>query len=103
MVNDRQSLDFTTFASPLGGSDVEWRISAAPVPYPEAVAAMEARVADIAAGQASELVWLLEHPPLYTSAPAARPAISLIPVSRFSRPGAAGNSPITAPASAWPM
>ena len=37
------------------------------MPYPEAVAEMEARVADIAAGQASELVWLLEHPPLYTS------------------------------------
>jgi lipoyl(octanoyl) transferase len=37
------------------------------VPYPEAVAEMEARVAAIAAGEASELVWLLEHPPLYTS------------------------------------
>jgi lipoyl(octanoyl) transferase len=67
MVNDRQSLDLTTFARPSGGADVEWRITAAPVPYPEAVAAMERRAADIADQKASELVWLLEHPPLYTS------------------------------------
>jgi lipoyl(octanoyl) transferase len=66
MVNDRQSLDLTTFAQASGG-DVEWRISDAPIPYPDAVAAMEARVADIAAQKAPELVWLLEHPPLYTS------------------------------------
>jgi lipoyl(octanoyl) transferase len=67
MVNDRESLDLTTFAAPPGGAAVEWLISDSPVPYLEAVAAMEARVADIAAGRASELVWLLEHPPLYTS------------------------------------
>ena len=67
MVSDRQNLDLTTFLHPAGGGAVEWRISEAPVPYPEAVAAMEARVAAIAAGEAPELVWLLEHPPLYTS------------------------------------
>ena len=67
MVNDRQSLDLTPLASPAGGAAVEWLISDAPVPYPEATAAMEARVADIAAHRAPELVWLLEHPPLYTS------------------------------------
>jgi lipoyl(octanoyl) transferase len=67
MVNDRQSLDLTTFAQPPGGGAVEWLISDAPVPYPEAVAAMETRVAAIAAHEAPELVWLLEHPPLYTS------------------------------------
>jgi lipoyl(octanoyl) transferase len=67
MVNDRQSLDLTTFAQPAGGAAVEWRISDTPVPYPEAVAQMESRVADIAAQRAPELVWLLEHPPLYTS------------------------------------
>ena len=67
MVNDRQTLDLTPFAGPAGGGVVEWRISDAPVPYPEAVAAMEARAADIAAHRAPELVWLLEHPPLYTS------------------------------------
>src|SRR5450631_1442330 len=67
MVNDRQSLDLTPLARPAGSGPVEWRISDAPVPYPEASAAMEARVADIAAHRAPELVWLLEHPPLYTS------------------------------------
>jgi lipoyl(octanoyl) transferase len=67
MVNDRQSLDLTTFAQASGGDNVEWRISDRPIPYPEAVAGMEARVAEIAAQQAPELVWLLEHPPLYTS------------------------------------
>jgi lipoyl(octanoyl) transferase len=66
MVNDRQSLDLTSFADASSGA-VEWRISDAPVPYPEAVAAMERRVAAIAAGDAAELIWLLEHPPLYTS------------------------------------
>jgi len=67
MVNDRQSLDLTTFALVQGGGAVEWRISAAPVPYPEAVAEMESRAAEIAEHKAAELVWLLEHPPLYTS------------------------------------
>jgi lipoyl(octanoyl) transferase len=67
MVNDRQSLDLTTFARPSGGGEVEWRIAPGPVPYPDAVAAMESRVAAIAAQTAPELVWLLEHPPLYTS------------------------------------
>src|SRR4051794_22802136 len=67
MINDRQSLDLTTFALVPGGCEVEWRISAGPVPYPEAVAEMESRAADIADQKAAELVWLLEHPPLYTS------------------------------------
>jgi lipoyl(octanoyl) transferase len=67
MVNDRQSLDLTTFARPSGGDAVEWRISNSPVPYPDSLAAMDARVAAIATGEAPELVWLLEHPPLYTS------------------------------------
>ncbi len=51
---------------------VEWVVSDAPVAYPEAVAAMEARVAAIAAGTAPERVWLVEHPPLYTSGTSAR-------------------------------
>ncbi|MBR0894597.1 lipoyl(octanoyl) transferase LipB [Bradyrhizobium tropiciagri] len=67
MVNDRQSLDLTTFAHPSGGEAVEWRIADRPVPYPDSLAAMDARVAAIADGSAPELVWLLEHPPLYTS------------------------------------
>jgi lipoyl(octanoyl) transferase len=58
---------------------VEWTVSAAPVAYPDAVAAMEARVAAIAEGRAGELVWLLEHPPLYTAGVSARPADLLEP------------------------
>jgi lipoyl(octanoyl) transferase len=79
MVNDRQTLDLTTFARPAGGGAVEWRISDTPVPYPEAMAAMEARVADIAAQNAPELVWLLEHPSLYTSGTSGKPQDLLDP------------------------
>jgi lipoyl(octanoyl) transferase len=67
MVNDRQTLDLAPFSQRPDRPAVEWRISDAPIPYPEAVAAMESRAAAIAAGEAPELVWLLEHPPLYTS------------------------------------
>src|SRR3954463_8974232 len=78
MVNDRESLDLTTFAqAPDGG--VEWRISPAPVPYPDAVAEMESRAADIADGKAAELVWLLEHPALYTSGTSGKDADLLDP------------------------
>ncbi|MFL9502013.1 lipoyl(octanoyl) transferase LipB [Rhodopseudomonas palustris] len=63
----RQALDWTALKPAEGSPAVEWRISDSLVPYPEAVAAMEARAAAIAAGDAPELVWLLEHPPLYTS------------------------------------
>ncbi len=49
----------------------EWRISDAPVPYDVAVRQMEERVAAIAEGRAPELVWLLEHPPLYTAGTSA--------------------------------
>src|SRR6267143_3475772 len=79
MVNDRQSLDLTTFASPAGGGAVEWRVSDAPVPYLDAVAAMDTRVAAIAAREAPALVWLLEHPPLYTSGTSGKPADMLDP------------------------
>jgi lipoyl(octanoyl) transferase len=51
---------------------VEWRISDGTVAYPEALAAMEERVAAIRAGEMPELVWLLEHPPLYTAGTSAR-------------------------------
>ena len=67
MVNDRQDLDLTAFSAAPGAAAVEWLISDQAIPYPQAVAAMEARVAEIAAGRAGELVWLLEHPSLYTS------------------------------------
>jgi len=53
---------------------VDWAVSMRPVGYAEAVAAMNARAAAIADRAAAELVWLLEHPPLYTSGTSARPA-----------------------------
>jgi lipoyl(octanoyl) transferase len=52
---------------------VEWRVSDQPVDYEAALKAMDDRVAAIAAGTAPELVWLLEHPPLYTAGTSARP------------------------------
>jgi lipoyl(octanoyl) transferase len=61
---------------------VEWRLAAGPVCYPEALATMEERVAAIRAGTASELVWLLEHPPLYTAGTSAR-AEDLLAPQRF--------------------
>ena len=50
----------------------DWRISDGLVPFPQALAEMEARVEAIIAGRAPELVWLLEHPPLYTAGTSAR-------------------------------
>ena len=50
---------------------IEWRISDSLVPYEDALAVMEQRVADIRAGTAPEMVWLLEHPPLYTAGTSA--------------------------------
>jgi lipoyl(octanoyl) transferase len=58
---------------------IDWQISDAPVAYIDAVAAMEARVAAIAEGTATELVWLLEHPALYTSGTSAKRADLLTP------------------------
>jgi lipoyl(octanoyl) transferase len=71
--------------------NIEWRCSDAPVPYDAALAEMEARVAAIRAGTAPELVWLLEHPPLYTAGTSARPEDLLdparLPVFRTGRGG----------------
>jgi len=61
---------------------IDWDVSRQPVDYPTAMARMEARVADIAAGKASELVWLLEHPPLYTAGTSAQDRDLLTP-ARF--------------------
>ena len=69
---------------------MEWRVSPAPVPYPQALADMDARAAAIAAGDAAELVWLLEHPPVYTAGTSADPAEMLdqrFPVHRTGRGG----------------
>jgi lipoyl(octanoyl) transferase len=51
-----------------------WKISDGPVAYPDAIAAMQTRIAAIRAGTAAEQVWLLEHPPLYTAGSSAKPA-----------------------------
>jgi lipoyl(octanoyl) transferase len=71
--------------------DIDWQISDTPVPYPDAVAAMEERVTAIRAGRAPELVWLLEHPPLYTAgtSASARDLVDpqLFPVYRSGRGG----------------
>ena len=53
---------------------VEWRVSPGLVPYPEALRTMESRTEAIRAGEAGELIWLLEHPPLYTAGTSADPA-----------------------------
>jgi lipoyl(octanoyl) transferase len=64
------------------GRPVEWAVSEGPVAYEAAVAAMEARAAAIAAGEAAELVWLLEHPPLYTAGVSAKDG-DLLDATRF--------------------
>jgi len=71
--------------APFGRTDeaaAGWAVSRAPVAYPDAVAAMEARAAAIAEGRAGELVWLLEHPPLYTAGVSAK-SVDLIEPDRF--------------------
>jgi len=71
--------------------DPEWLISAGPVDYETAVAEMESRVAAIRQGRAPELVWLLEHSPLYTAGTSARPEDLLnaggLPVYQTGRGG----------------
>ena len=72
-------------------TDLEWRFDDRPVAYPDALARMEARVAEIRAGTAPEMVWLLEHPPLYTAGTSARAQDLLdpgrLPVYRSGRGG----------------
>ena len=52
---------------------VEWRVTSGLTDYDEAVRVMEQRAEDIAAGSADELLWLVEHPPLYTAGTSAKP------------------------------
>ena len=59
--------------------DLEWRRDSAPVPYREALEAMTVRNAEIADGAARELIWLLEHPPVYTAGTSAAAAELLDP------------------------
>jgi lipoyl(octanoyl) transferase len=77
----RADLEFSML--PVAGSPpVRWRIADQPVPYEDAVATMEQEVAAIAEGRADELVWLVEHPPLYTAGTSAK-AADLIAPDRF--------------------
>ena len=70
---------------------IEWRVSETPVEYAAAVKEMEVRVAAIRAGVVAELVWLLEHPPLYTAGTSARDEELIepgrLPVHRTGRGG----------------
>jgi lipoyl(octanoyl) transferase len=73
------------------GEPVDWRVERGLLAYPDAVAAMEERVEAILAGKAAELVWLVEHPPLYTAGTSAKPhdllAPDRLPVFRSGRGG----------------
>jgi lipoyl(octanoyl) transferase len=59
--------------------DIEWRVSPGLSPYPETLAAMEARADAVRDGSARELIWLLEHPPLYTAGTSAAPQELVLP------------------------
>ena len=71
-------------------NDIEWRISSEKIEYPAALEAMERRNAAVQAGEAKELIWLLEHPPLYTAGTSSDPAELLseaFPVYQTGRGG----------------
>lgn len=68
----RDALDMRALRARAGAPPVAWRVSDEPTPYVAALADMEARAAAIAAGEADELVWLLEHPALYTAGTSAQ-------------------------------
>lgn len=70
----RATQPLTDMPSPGAAAAPEWRVSPGLTFYPEALAEMEARAAAIRAGEAGELIWLLEHPPLYTAGTSADPA-----------------------------
>jgi lipoyl(octanoyl) transferase len=81
-MNDTASIAAgTAAAAPHSGRDdgmapagaLAWSVAPGLTPYPEALAAMQQRIAAIRAGTASEQVWLVEHPPLYTAGTSARP------------------------------
>ena len=80
-MNCRDTLE-TRFFPQGPNPPVRWRISEGLTPYPEAVAFMEAEAGRIAAGEADELVWLVEHPPLYTAGTSAK-AEDLVAPDRF--------------------
>jgi len=89
VVNVRDDIEFGLQIA--GFLPAEWRVSDALVPYDEALGVMEARAAAVAHGNAPELVWLLEHPPLYTAGTSAHDEELLepgrLPVHRTGRGG----------------
>lgn len=68
-----------SLAVPQRAAVPEWIVAPGPVAYPDAIAFMENRIAAIRSGAAPELVWLLEHPPLYTAGTSAQPEELLVP------------------------
>jgi lipoyl(octanoyl) transferase len=70
---------------------IEWRVEPGRVDYPQALAAMEARAAAVTRGETDELIWLLEHPPVYTAGTSATDTAELLdprfPVHRTGRGG----------------
>jgi lipoyl(octanoyl) transferase len=90
MLNARAAPSDLALAPSADAPPVDWRISDAEVGYDAALAAMNERVAAIAAGRAAEQVWLLEHPPLYTAGTSARDDELIearFPVHRVGRGG----------------
>ncbi|RTL23224.1 MAG: lipoyl(octanoyl) transferase LipB, partial [Sphingomonadaceae bacterium] len=63
----------TMHSNAIDGGRIEWRVSPGLTPYDVALAEMEARAAAVLAGEARELIWLLEHPPVYTAGTSAAP------------------------------
>jgi lipoyl(octanoyl) transferase len=89
-MTDRPDSPAIMLSDPLTRPAVEWRIAPGLTPYPDAVAFMEDRAAAIAAGQRPELVWLVEHPPIYTAGTSGRDADLLdarFPVFKTGRGG----------------
>ncbi|MBB4120406.1 lipoyl(octanoyl) transferase LipB [Martelella radicis] len=78
---ERREIDFLMHAE-AGAPPVRWRVSDGLIPYPQALAEMERQVDLIARGEADELVWLVEHPPLYTAGTSAN-ASDLLIADRF--------------------
>src|SRR3981189_3113469 len=93
MANDSQGRDLKALPPNAGGGAVEWRISDLPVPCLQAIASREARRPESAIHQAPELVWLLEHPPLYTSGTSGKPSDLLDP--RFPMFATGRGGPLT--------
>jgi lipoyl(octanoyl) transferase len=77
----RSDLDYSMLPA-AGSPPVRWRVEEGLVAYADAVATMESEVAAIAEGRSNEIVWLVEHPPLYTAGTSAEPA-DLIAPDRF--------------------